>query len=70
LQLVHNGQVVLVCDVLDEGKIWTYSVRDNQWTPMKPRGVEMPKLEKVCGYFDPERNVFVLNSSRATVAYL
>jgi hypothetical protein len=63
------GQVVLVCDLLDQGKFWAYSVRDNQWTLLKPRGAELPKLERVCGYFDPAQNVFVINSSRTTVVY-
>lgn len=63
------GKVVLVYDSLDQGKIWTYSVPDNRWTLMTPRGAEMPKLDKVCGYFDQEHNVFVLNSSRTTVVY-
>jgi hypothetical protein len=36
---------------------------------MQPRGPQLPKLERVCAYFDPQRNVLVLNSHQTTVVY-
>ncbi len=42
--------------------LWAYSVNAKKWNKIVPRG-PLPPKGKPIGYFDPERNVFVVYSS-------
>lgn len=49
-------------------RLWLYDMKANKWTQPKPKG-EVPKMGKVAGYYDPERNVTVIYSTKETWVY-
>jgi hypothetical protein len=59
------GKVCLLYSSATPDIAWAYSVKDRQWEKVKVNGPAGPKGRNI-GYFDPERNVLVIND-RATV---
>lgn len=50
-------------------KIWAYSVKEKKWTELTPKGAAIPDWRRAIGYFDPARNVFVVNQGKETWVY-
>lgn len=48
--------------------LWAYYLADKKWTKLSPKGPPAPGGRSI-GYFDPARNVFVVNSSSKTWVY-
>jgi hypothetical protein len=59
------GKVCLLHSSATPDIAWAYSVKDKQWEKVKVNGPAGPKGRNI-GYFDPERNVLVIND-RTTV---
>jgi len=62
------GKVCLLFDPRTPDRMWSYSVKEKKWTDNKVNGPEYPKGRHL-GYFDEERNVFVVNSGTKTWVY-
>jgi hypothetical protein len=60
------GKVCLLFTEATPGFVWAYSVKDRKWEKIKPTGSPGPTERRAIGYFDPERNVLVIND-RTTV---
>jgi hypothetical protein len=50
-------------------KLWAYSVPQKKWTELTPQGAPIPDWSRAIGYFDPARNVCVLNHGKETWVY-
>ena len=57
-----------VCVLLTGKQFWTYNLVDNKWTKVSPKGPD-PLGRSTMGYYDPERNVFVVNAGSHTWVY-
>lgn len=49
-------------------RLWLYDATENKWSKPEPQG-EVPKIGSIAGYYDPERNVTVIYSSKETWVY-
>ncbi len=48
--------------------LWAYSPAEKKWTKLSPKGPPPPTHHQI-GYYDPARNVFVVNSGATTWVY-
>jgi hypothetical protein len=48
--------------------VWSYRTAEKKWNRISPKGPPPPKGRDI-GYFDPARNVFVINSSSSVWVY-
>ncbi len=57
-----------VCVLLTGKQLWTYKTAEKKWTKVTPKGPG-PVGGRFMGYYDPERNVFVVNAGSKTWVY-
>ncbi len=56
------GEVVVLYDAKTPDHIWTYHAGEKKWTKNKLKGPPGPARNKLIGYWDPARNVMVVDS--------
>jgi hypothetical protein len=61
------GETCLLFDRRD-GAMWSYSTPKKAWTKLTPKGPK-PPTHRAIAYFDPARNVFVVNAGETTWVY-
>lgn len=62
------GEVCLLFE-RQRKKLWAYSVPQKKWTELTPKGAAIPEWRRAIGYFDVERNVFILLHGKEVWAY-
>jgi len=64
-----GGAVLLYDQRRESCALWAYDVAGKKWAKVAPKGPAPPEGGKVIGYFDPERNAFVLDQGGKVWVY-